>query len=124
MTETSEHLNMKEKIELLSEFYGWKTKNEKPLGNLRPDLLLKGNGIKIAVECQCSKISLEEFMDRNASYVRMAVPVVWVFGREYFRNTILLTQWVRKNRNRNWWGFEGYDKEYSYQIQRITYLEK
>lgn len=123
--ESSEHRRMKRKIASLSECYGWEilSIDEKTIGKLRPDILIKKKGVKIAVECQCSELSLEEFIDRTSGYTKMGIPVFWVFGKKFFRNTYVLMEWTRKRRFFEDWNFID-DEEYSYNIQRISLVEK
>ena len=46
-----------------------------------PDLLLNK---KVAVEFQCSTISLREFMERTEEYTRNKIYILWIFGTKHF----------------------------------------
>jgi len=51
------------------------------------DIFLMNN--KIAIELQCSNISLSEFEKRNKGYKEMSIPVLWIFGtQKYLRADI------------------------------------
>lgn len=47
----------------------------------RPDLLL---GSKIAIEFQCSSLSLARFVERTETYQRHGYQVIWVVGKQFF----------------------------------------
>ncbi|MBP1039837.1 hypothetical protein I6N95_02320 [Vagococcus sp. BWB3-3] len=49
--------------------------------NQRPDLLLAG---EIAIEFQCSPLSLPRFIERTENYQRHGYRVVWVLGKHFF----------------------------------------
>jgi len=118
---------MKERIGFLCRCHGWEVAYEEALGKLRPDILCRKNGVYIAVECQCSKMSLEEFVERNRNYDKMGLLVLWVFGEKYLRSAQIFIEWTRK-RWREPYSYESqfflYREEYSYQIQRISLVEK
>lgn len=73
--ESIDHIEMKmffmEQLELT------KSNLEVNLGWSRPDLLINN---KIAIECQCSKISEEEFNERNLNYAKNNIYVLWIFN--------------------------------------------
>lgn len=49
----------------------------------RPDLLIRLNGHLVALEYQCSPISLHRLQERNAGYRKIKIPVWWILGRPY-----------------------------------------
>lgn len=61
--------------------------------NQRPDLLLsqKGGRVKLAIEFQCSPISVQQILDRTAGYTRIGYPVLWILGPPLHLRTKLLT---------------------------------
>jgi len=52
----------------------------------RPDVLMETNGRKIAIECQCSKISYEDWRIRTEEYSLEGIYVLWLFGNKYFES--------------------------------------
>lgn len=51
----------------------------------RPDLLLKRDGRKMAVEYQCSPISVGKLQQRSQGYNSYGMEVVWILGETYLQ---------------------------------------
>jgi len=124
-SESFEHQKMKKEITKLARCYGWKVEGfEISLGKLRPDILLKKGKTRVAIECQCSLISLEEFVIRNSNYEAFGLPVFWVFGNKFLEGAQSFYEWTRKRTNFSYWTPDDYYEEYTYEIQKISLLEK
>ncbi|WP_137597150.1 competence protein CoiA [Paucilactobacillus kaifaensis] len=83
--ETREHLLGKKQL------YNWaKQHHFEPVYEVylpkikqRPDLLIKINGQSVALEYQCSPISLQRLQERNVGYHKLKMPVWWILGSPY-----------------------------------------
>ncbi|MCA1031076.1 hypothetical protein LCL95_08585 [Bacillus timonensis] len=54
----------------------------------RPDLLMRNkNGQLIAIEFQCSQISMDTFMKRNESYRNASITPIWILGGNWLKQT-------------------------------------
>lgn len=53
------------------------------IGDQKPDVLLEINKNKVAIECQCSKISLSNLIERTRKYTEKGIYVLWIFSGEY-----------------------------------------
>ena len=82
--ETKEHLEMKKWCYINISA----TKKYKPdsimVGNQKPDVLLEISDKQVAIECQCSKISFEQFENRTQNYTNKGIYVLWLLGKKYF----------------------------------------
>lgn len=85
--ETREHLCGKKQIYEWAASQGWQPQLEVYLPEImqRPDLLLIVNGKRVAIEFQCSPLSLERLLERNAGYRRLNIKVWWILGPPYQR---------------------------------------
>ena len=86
--ETLEHLKGKEQIYQWAQKHHWNPQLEVyfPTITQRPDILLEINGQTVAVEFQCSPLSLEKLLARNEGYRQLRIPVWWILGSPYLRN--------------------------------------
>lgn len=57
---------------------------EPKLDGFRPDVFVIALGRKIAVEYQCSPLSMEEFIFRTERYRENGIYVLWIFGNNNF----------------------------------------
>lgn len=66
----------------------------------RPDLLLTDNDQRVAIEFQCSPLSLKRLRERNAGYRRCGIAFHWLLGAPYQRRRLQrakvaqFTQWI------------------------------
>ena len=66
----------------------------------RPDLLLTDGDQRVAIEFQCSPLSLHRLRERNAGYRQCGIAVHWLLGAPYQRRRLQrgkvaqFTQWV------------------------------
>lgn len=66
----------------------------------RPDLLLTDGGQRVAIEFQCSLLSLHRLRERNAGYRQCGIGFHWLLGAPYQRRQLhrgkvaQFTQWV------------------------------
>lgn len=83
--ETREHLLGKKQLYHWAQQHNLEPKYEVYLPKIkqRPDLLVKMNGQLVALEYQCSPISLHRLQERNAGYHQLKMPVWWILGRPY-----------------------------------------
>ena len=81
--ETAEHLNGKK---YLYNFFSkkYETELEPKMTGFKPDIFVKMNGFNIAVEYQCSPLSMEEFLFRTKRYRENKIYVLWIFGTNNF----------------------------------------
>ena len=75
--ESIDHIQMK--MFLMKQLRLTKENLEVNLKWSRPDILINN---KIAIECQCSKISKEEFDERNKNYAKHNIYVLWIFNQK------------------------------------------
>lgn len=83
--ETAEHLNGKAFLAKWCERFAIPYELEAYLPALkqRPDLLINGN---VAIEFQCSQLSLSRFSERTETYRRHGFHVIWIVGKQFFVN--------------------------------------
>lgn len=81
--ETKEHLQGKL---FLYDFFSkaYPTELEPKMNGFKPDLLITDRMFKIAIEFQCSPLSMEEFLYRTKRYTENKIYVIWIFGRNNF----------------------------------------
>ena len=83
--ETEEHLKGKLALAKYFEKQGYLVKIEAYLTELkqRPDLLIEKNKQKIAIEFQCSSITIQKLTERTIGYFKAGYKVLWILG-SYF----------------------------------------
>ena len=83
--ETEEHLRGKQQLYDWLVSLGHEVEMEAYLPQLmqRPDLLLKLDKEKIAIEFQCSAIAIEKVRERTAGYLNNGYKVIWVLGEQF-----------------------------------------
>ncbi|ALS01245.1 hypothetical protein ATZ33_07640 [Enterococcus silesiacus] len=91
--ETIEHLALKEVFATWCEKQAIQYEVEKylPALNQRPDLLI-GN---IAVEIQCSPMSVQRLVERTKSYQKHGYFPIWICGNKLFSNHLNLSELVK-----------------------------
>lgn len=66
----------------------------------RPDILIQLNQRRIAIEYQCSRISMQEMLERTRGYQSQGITPIWILGANHFHrlksnqlkiNTFILT---------------------------------
>lgn len=55
--------------------------------NQRPDLLLKINETKIAIEFQCTRIPIKDIQTRTLHYKEIGIVPIWILGKNLFEKT-------------------------------------
>lgn len=89
--ETTEHLQGKKQL------LDWAVKNHihaelevyLPEIHQRPDVLLtRNNGQRIALEFQCSPLSVKRLRERNEGYQSMNIKVWWILGSPYIKRKL------------------------------------
>lgn len=85
--ETTEHLKGKKQLYHWTKQQGWSPQLETYLPQIaqRPDLLLTIHGQRVALEFQCSPLSLERMIERNQGYQKLGIRVCWLLGQPYQR---------------------------------------
>lgn len=85
--QTSEHLLGKQQIFQWAEKNGWHPRLEYylPAINQRANIFLSYANRPIAVEFQCSPLTLQSIKQRNQGYHTMWIPVRWLLGSSYER---------------------------------------
>ena len=80
--ETEEHLTGKLDLATYFKNLNYKVELEPYLNHLnqRPDLLIEKDQKKIAIEFQCSSISLEQIEKRTKGYLSSGYLVIWILG--------------------------------------------
>ncbi|WP_373895697.1 competence protein CoiA [Virgibacillus sp. CBA3643] len=53
--------------------------------NQRPDLLLKLNRKRIAIEYQCARVPVEQIRQRSAGYARAGIIPIWILGNNLLK---------------------------------------
>ncbi|MCH3922471.1 competence protein CoiA [Limosilactobacillus sp.] len=86
--ETPEHLLGKTQLLEWAQRRGYQPRLEVYLPAIaqRPDLLLTVGTRSVALEFQCSPLSLRRLRERNAGYRQLGIPVRWLLGAPYRRN--------------------------------------
>ncbi|WP_262315552.1 competence protein CoiA [Lacticaseibacillus parakribbianus] len=84
--ESAEHLAGKLWLMAYGQRRGFKPVLEQyyPQVRQRADVVWQQAGRALALEFQCSPISLERLAERSEGYRRLGVPVVWIMGKRYF----------------------------------------
>ncbi|MBM7544131.1 competence CoiA-like predicted nuclease [Weissella beninensis] len=83
--ETVEHLKGKlQLVEFFKDHYQTSLEVYFPQIKQRADLLLQNKERKIAIEFQCSPISLTKLMERTSGYQQLGISVIWILGQRYF----------------------------------------
>lgn len=88
--ETATHLVGKQFLYHYFEQRGYQCQLEVflPVLQQRPDLLLTRGGQQLAVEYQCSPLSLARLKQRTAGYSGSQLPVVWILGPRYIQKNL------------------------------------
>ena len=83
--ETEEHLLGKQQLYEWLVGLGHEVEMEAYLSQLmqRPDLLMKWQGEEIAIEFQCSGLSIEKVRERTEGYLNNGYKVIWVLGEQF-----------------------------------------
>lgn len=86
--ETQEHLLGKMQLYQWAARRGYQPQLEVYLPTIaqRPDLLLRINGRLVALEFQCSPLSLKRLQERNAGYHQLGIQPWWLLGAPYQRH--------------------------------------
>ena len=113
--ETADHLSMKMSISKTAQSLGYVTRLEQRIGEddhyAIADIFIDDGRGQIAIECQCSSISIEVFKQRDQFYKQLGIIPIWILGGSFFRHATTQKQRERANGR-------------SYQIQKIGSLEK
>ncbi|WP_267202568.1 competence protein CoiA [Limosilactobacillus kribbianus] len=85
--ETPEHLLGKTQLQAWAQQRGYRPRLEVYLPAIaqRPDLLLMVGKQQVALEFQCSPLSLRRLRERNAGYHQLGISVRWLLGAPYRR---------------------------------------
>lgn len=85
--ETSEHLTGKQQIYEWARRRGWNPQLEVSLPRIdqRADVMLSINGQRVAIEFQCSPLTLRQIRERNLGYASEGILVKWLLGHRYQR---------------------------------------
>lgn len=83
--ETREHLRGKRQLLIWAQKRGYCPQLEVylPAIQQRPDLLLQVDGRRIALEFQCSPLSLARLRERNQGYRQLKIKPLWLLGAPY-----------------------------------------
>ncbi len=83
--ETEEHLDGKLALARYFEKKGYLVKIEAYLRELkqRPDLLVEKSKQKIAIEFQCSSITIQKMIERTIGYSEAGYKVLWILGSHF-----------------------------------------
>ena len=76
--ESMNHLKMKEQVIKYFQSYNMQIEVQ-VIPNRRTDILLQKNDKKVAVECQVSPITVEEWRKRTLDYSKRGIFVLWIF---------------------------------------------
>jgi competence CoiA-like predicted nuclease len=106
--ESPEHEQGKQTLLNLLSHSGMKAEPEVKIGPNIADVFAEYGGDKIAIEFQCSTLTISDFFKRTARYLNARIPHMWILGGKYVKNAKTFYDW----------------KDEKYQIQRITRLEK
>lgn len=93
--ETQEHLLGKKQLYHWTAKKGLRPRYEVYLSEIqqRPDILLsKEDGTQIALEFQCSPLSIERLMQRNQGYKQLHIQVWWILGAPYLKRKLSATK--------------------------------
>lgn len=83
--ETQEHLKGKLALANYFKIYGGQIQLEAYLPKLkqRPDILIKKGKKKVAIEFQCSPISIENIKERTNGYIKEDYDIIWILGNNF-----------------------------------------
>lgn len=114
--ETAEHLSMKTELSKMAESLGYPTILEQRIGDesdyaIADVYVDNGRNNGIAVECQCSNVQVEAFVQRDRFYKQRWIAPIWILGGRFFMHTTTRMQWKRTDKD-------------PYEIQKISSLEK
>lgn len=86
--------------------------NINSLSNHRVDVLIEDP--RIAIEIQCSPITVEEYRERNLSYSLDNYLPVWVFGKSFYNHARLRTGMIKdvEDLEQETWGRIFYHNKY------------
>lgn len=92
--ETSEHLLGKRQLLQWYRQQGYQVKLEAYLPQIaqRPDLLLTEKDRRVAIEFQCSPLSLERLRERNAGYRQCGISFHWLLGAPYQKRRLQMAK--------------------------------
>lgn len=82
------HVRGKQQIFNWAQAQGWQPQMEVYLSEIaqRPDVLAQINGQPVALEFQCSPLSVQRLQERNDGYHRLGIAVYWLLGPTYYRH--------------------------------------
>lgn len=82
------HARGKQQIFKWAQAQGWQPQMEVYLSEIaqRPDVLVQINGQPVALEFQCSPLSVQRLRERNDGYHRLGIAVYWLLGPTYYRH--------------------------------------
>ncbi|MCH5463151.1 hypothetical protein HC026_08695 [Lactobacillus sp. LC28-10] len=72
----------------------------------RPDLLMTRADRKLAIEYQCSPISVTKLQQRNQGYSGYGLEVIWILGADYLRKTASVRhaeKWLQYSEKLGWY---------------------
>ena len=130
--ESAEHLDMKYYIKQIANTHGlnaeWEVKIKDDFSHIADVVIYFNdlekemfNAIGIAVECQCSSISVEEYDERNNTYLNKNLTPWWIFGGQYSQridpDTDFEEQHITKIQRRNNEQVNGWS--YHYKTQKL-----
>lgn len=93
--ETAEHIQGKMHLKEWLESQDIEVELEAYLPELqqRPDLLVTYHGQKIAIEFQCSSLSIHKVTERTAGYLKNGYRVIWILGENFtYKNQLTAFQ--------------------------------
>ncbi len=104
--ETEEHLSMKENIIVLlkKDVLNSNIEPEVKIGNQIADIKYNRGKITCVIECQCSPISEEDFINRTNGWYNKKTYLVWVWGSKFYNiekdtHNYFLRSPIRQNYN-------------------------
>lgn len=128
--ETAEHLQGKQQLYNWAKQRGWRPRLEVYLPAIaqRPDLLVEIKGKQVALEFQCSPLSLKRLRERNRGYRRANISVWWILGAPYRRRLgskkiVQFTQLVAGNPCLLFWNTHASRLELKSQYYRCSYSQ-
>lgn len=128
--ETNEHLQGKQQIYDWAEKHGWQPTMELYLPQIqqRPDVLIKVGNRQIALEFQCSPLSLLRLNERNNGYRQLDIKFRWLLGSPYLRKlhagkVAQFTQLVRKQPMLLYWNIKSNRVEHV-DCRRVSLITK
>ena len=127
--ETFEHLQAKMTVYEQAMSLGWEANLEEILGPYITDVVLRRGNFSIAVECQCSSVSIDAFQSKDSFYRTRGIIPLWIFGGNYWQHTKHFLTWIKAIREPSggYWDDKpiyettGYK---TYKIQKIKKIEQ